>query len=82
MRLFVVPAAYQMEIESAVRRAVDQVWLDMNRRENGAPRLIPDMMIDAERKGDVFIVVGVAKDSLAAAIDKIDSSHMALVKAG
>jgi len=69
MRVFSVPAAYRNEIEAAVRRAVDLVREDVRLRQDGCAGVVPDFMLNNEKRGEVVILVGLDADRLVSAIE-------------
>lgn len=71
MEVFSVPSRYAAEVEAAVRRAVEVVRMDIWRRQNGQQPLVPDMAIDAAKRGETVILVGLDADRLVSCADRV-----------
>jgi hypothetical protein len=64
-----VPEAYDGWMEAAVKRAVEEIEIDIFRRATGEKPSIPDVFLNPEKTGDLVVLVGVLGDSLVAGIE-------------
>jgi hypothetical protein len=64
-----VPEAYVGVMEERVKRAVEEIEIDIFRRATGETPSIPDVFLNPEKTGDLVVLVGVLGDSLVAGIE-------------